>query len=169
MIAKKRVMPMLIALFFSGGASVAHAYDGYYEGYGYGMGPGMKGGNGWEPGMMGGNGWDRGMMGGYGAGPRMLNLTEQQQNMMARIQEEIRKKHWDLTSMMNAEQMKLQQLNYSDKRDSATIEAQHKKIYQLQREMAESRVDAQGRMDAVLTKEQKEQYRSGYGSGWMMR
>lgn len=159
MIAKKRVMSMLIALLLAGGASVAHACDGYYEGYGYGMRHGMMG-----PGMMG-----PGMMGGYGAGPGMLNLTEQQQNKMAQIQEEVRKKHWDLMGKMNAEQMKLQQLYYSGKRDSATIEAQHKKIYQLQREMDESRVDAQGRMDAVLTKEQKEQYRGGYGPGWMMR
>lgn len=171
MIAKKRVLPMLIALLLAGGASVAHACDGYYEGYGYGMGrgmmgmgPGMMGPGMMEPGMMG-----PGMMGGYGAGPGMLNLTEQQQNNMAQIQDEVRKKHWDLMGKMNAEQMKLQQLYYSGKRDSAAIEAQHKKIYQLQREMDESRMDAQGRMDALLTKEQKDQRRGSYGPGRMMR
>lgn len=183
MIAKKRVLPMLIALLLAGGASVAHACDGYYEGYGYGMGQGMMGMGpgmmspgmmgpgmmGMGPGMMGSGMMGPGMMGGYGAGPGMLNLTEQQQNKMAQIQEEVRRKHWDLMGKMNAEQMKLQQLYYSGKRDSAAIEAQHKKVYQLQREMDESRIDAQGRMDAVLTKEQKDQRSGGYGPGRMMR
>ena len=166
MIAKRRVLPMLIALLLAGGASVAHACDGYYEGYGYGMGHGMMG---MGPGMMGPGMMGPGMMGGYGAGPGMLNLTEQQQNKMAQIQEEVGRKHWDFMGRMNVEQMKLQQLYYSDKRDSAAIEAQHKKVYQLQREMDESRMDAQGRMDAVLTKEQKDQRRGGYGPGRMMR
>ena len=171
MIAKKRVLPMLIALLLAGGASVAHACDDYYGGYGYGMGHGMMGmGPGMMgPGMMGPGMMGPGMMGGYGYGPGMLNLTEQQQNKMAQIQEEVGRKHLDLMGRMNAEQMKLQQLYYSDKRDPAAIEAQHKKVYQLQREMDESRMDAQGRMDAVLTKEQKDQRRGGYGPGRMMR
>ncbi len=171
MIAKKRALPVVIALLLAGGASVAHACDWDYRGYGYGMGHGMMGGYSMGPGMMGmGPGMmGPGMMGGYGAGPGMIDLTEQQQNNMAQIQEEVRKKHWDLMGKMNAEQMKLQQLYYSGKRDSAAIEAQHKKIYQLQREMDESRMDAQGRMDALLTKEQKDQRRGGYGPGRMMR
>lgn len=176
MIAKRRILPVLTALLLTGGAVGAHACDWYSGGYGYGgMGPGMMGmdhgmmggmmrGYGMGPGMMG-----PGMMGGYGAGQGMPNLTEQQQNKMVQIQEEVRKKHWDLMGKMNAEQMKLQQLYYSSKRDPAAIEAQHKQIYQLQREMDESWLDAQGRMDAVLTKEQKERLRGGYGPGWMMR
>ena len=169
MIAKKRVLlPLLTALLLTGGAVGAHACDWYSGGYGYGgMGPGMMG---MGHGMMGGYGMmGPGMMGGYGAGQGMPNLTEQQQNKMAQIQEGVRKKHWDLMGKMNAEQMKLQQLYYSGKRDPAAIEAQHKQIYQLQREMDESWLDAQSRMDAVLTKEQKERFRGGYGPGWMMR
>lgn len=171
MIAKKRVLPVLIALLLAGGASVAHACYWDYGGYGYGMGHGMMGGYSMGPGMMGmGPGMmGPGTMGGYGAGPGMLDLTEQQQNKMAVIQEEVRQKHWDLMGRMNAEQLKLQQLYFSGKRDSATIEAQNKKIYQLQREMEESWMDAQARMDAMLTKEQKDQRRSGYGHGRMMR
>lgn len=177
MIAKKRVLPVLTALLLAGGAVGAHACDWYSGGYGYGMGPGMMGhgmmgGWGMGPGMMGpgmmghgmmGHGMmGQGMMGGYGPGPGMLNLTEQQQSKMTQIQEEVHKKHWDLMGKMNTEQMKLQQLYQSGKRDSAAIEAQHKKVYQLQREMDESWMDARDRMDAVLTKEQKERLR-GYG------
>lgn len=171
MIAKRRMLPVLTALLLMGGTVGAHACDWYSGGYGYGgMGPGMMGmGHGMMDGMMGGYGMGPGMMGGYGAGQGMPNLTEQQQNKMAQIQEEVRKKHWDLMGKMNAEQMKLQQLYYSGKRDPAAIEAQHKQIYQLQREMDESWLDAQSRMDAVLTKEQKERLRGGYGPGWMMR
>ncbi len=171
MIAKKRVLSMLTALLLAGGASVALACDWDYGGYGYGMGRWMMGmGRGMmDHGMMGPGMMGPGMMGGYGAGPGMLDLTEQQQNKMDQIQEEVRRKHWDLMGKMNAEQMKLQQLYYSGKRDSAAIEAQHKKVYQLQREMDESRMDAQGRMDAVLTKGQKDQLRGGYGPGRMMR
>lgn len=163
MIAKKRVLPMLISLLLVGGASVAHACydDDYYEGYGYGRDHGMMGRGNMGPGMMRGYG--------YGAGPGILDLTEQQQNKIAQIQEEVRKKHWDLMSKMNAEQMKLQQLYYSGTQDPVAMEAQHKKIYQLQREMDESRMDAQGRMDSVLTKEQKDRRRGGYGPGWMMQ
>lgn len=171
MIAKRRILPVLTALLLTGGAVGAHACDWYSGGYGYGgMGPGMMGmGHGMMGGMMGGYGMGPGMMGGYGAGQGIPNLTEQQQNKMAQIQEEVRKKHWDIMGKMNAEQMKLQQLYYSGKRDSAAIEAQHKQIYQLQREMDESWLDAQSRMDAILTKEQKELLRGGYGPGWMMR
>ncbi len=161
MTAKKRVLPMLFAMLLTGGASVAHACDWDYGGYGYGWGRGMMG---MGPGMMG-----PGMIDSYGAGPGMFDLTEQQQNKMALIQEEAGKRRWDLIGRMNAEQIKLQQLYYSGKRDSAAIDAQYKKIYQLQREMNESWMDAQVRMDALLTKEQKERHRGGYGPGWMMR
>ena len=168
MIAKKRVLSMLTALLLAGGTSVALACDWDYGGYGYGMGRWMMG---MGRGMMGHGMVGPGMMGGYGygAGPGMINLTEQQQNKMAQIQEEVGRKHWDLMARINAEQIKLQQLYYSGKQDPAAIEAQHKKIYQLQREMDDSWMDAQGRMDAVLTKEQKERFRGGSGPGWMMR
>ena len=71
------------------------------------------------------------MMGGYGDDQGVLNLTEQQREKMSEIQEDLRKKHWDLICKMNAEQMKLQQLYYSGKREAAALEGQHKKIYQL--------------------------------------
>lgn len=150
---------------------------------GWGMGPGMMGRGmmGMGPGMMGGD-WDdwddrymgRGMMGpgmmggyGYGYGPAP-DLTEQQQAKIAQIQEGFRKKQWDLAAKMDAEQAKLNEIYYSGKRDPAVIDNQYKKIYDLRRQMIQEQVDAQNRMDAVLTKEQKERFR-GYGPGGMMR
>lgn len=59
---------------------------------------------------------------------------------------------------MNAEYAKLRYLYYSDQR-----------VFDLRRQMMEASVDAQNRMEAVLTSEQKERLR-GYqgGRGWMM-
>lgn len=176
-------------------ASAQQGQTGPYYGYGWcpgcGMGPGMMGmGPGMMgPGMMGGRGmmgmgpgmmgdwddWDDrymgrgmmgpGMMGGYGYGPA-LDLTEQQQAKIAQVQEDFRKKQWDLAAKMDAEQAKLNEIYYSGKRDPAVIDNQYKKIYDLRRQMIQAQVDAQNRMDAVLTKEQRERFR-GYGPGMM--
>jgi len=109
------------------------------------------------------------MMGGYGYGPA-LDLTEQQQAEIAQIQEDFRKKQSDLAAKMAAEQAKLNEIYYSGKRDPAAIDNQYKKIYDLRRQMIQIQVDAQNRMDAVLTPEQKERLRGYYGGrGGMMR
>ncbi len=128
------------------------------------MGPGMMG-----PGMMGPGMMGPGMMGGYGYGPA-LDLTEQQQAEIAQIQEDFRKKQSDLAAKMYAEQAKLNEIYYSGKRDPAAIDNQYKKICDLRRQMIQIQVDAQNRMDAVLTPEQKERLRGYYGGrGGMMR
>lgn len=131
-------------------------------GQGMGMGSGMMGDGHMGRGMMG-----PGMMGGYGPGAA-LNLNEQQQKQITQIQDGLRKKHWDLMGKMNDEYAKLNQLYYSEQRDPAAIGKQQQRVYDLRRQMMESMVEAQNRMEAVLTPEQKEQ-RRGYGRGWMMR
>lgn len=168
---KQKLAGALAALAFMGtvvpGASAQQGQTSPYYGYGMmdgwcpmcGMGPGMMG---MGPGMMG-----PGMMGGYGYGPA-LDLTEQQQTKIAQIQEDFRKKQWDIAAKMDAEQAKLNEIYYSGKRDPAAIDNQYKKIYDLRRQMVQSSLDAQSRIDAVLTKEQKERSR-GYGPGGMMR
>lgn len=152
---------------------------GMMYGGGYGMGPGMMGPGmmGMDRGMMGGwydDGWDdrymgrgmmgHGMMGGYGPGAE-LNLNEQQQKKITQIQDDLRKKHWDLMGKMNQENAKLRDLYYSDQRDPATIGQQQQRIFDLRRQMMESAIEAQNRMEAVLTPEQKEQMRGQYGQG----
>ncbi|MEW6691997.1 MAG: Spy/CpxP family protein refolding chaperone [Pseudomonadota bacterium] len=133
------------------------------------MGPGMMGPGMMGPGMMGPGMMGPGMMGGYGYGPA-LDLTEQQQAKIAQIQEDFRKKQGDLAAKMDAEQAKLNEIYYSGKRDPAAIDNQYKKIYDLRRQMIQIQVDAQNRMDAVLTPEQKERLRGYYGGrGGMMR
>ena len=149
------------------------------------MGPGMMGGYGMGPGMMGGwDDWDDrymnrgmmgpgmmigpGMMGGYGYGPQAaLNLDAAQQQKIAQIQDEQRKKQWDLMGKMNDEQAKLNQLYYSGQHDPAVIGKQYQRIQDLQRQMMESSIEAQNRIEAVLTPEQRQTLR-GYGRGGMM-
>jgi Spy/CpxP family protein refolding chaperone len=139
----------------------APPYGGW--GPGYGMGPGMMGGYGM--GMMGGYGMGPGMMGGYGMGPGMMggcgpqgipDLTAEQRSKINKIQDDTRKKHWELMGQMMDEQARLRDLYDAPKQDSAAISNSQKKINELQRRMYESSADAHKRMEGVLSKEQKE-------------
>jgi Spy/CpxP family protein refolding chaperone len=133
---------------------------------GYGMGPGTMGGYGMGPGMMGGYGMGMGMggygmgsgmMGGYGMGPHGLSdLSAEQRTKITKIQDETRKKHWDLMGQAMDEQARLRDMYDAPKRDTAAISNAHKKISELQRRMYETSADAHKRMEAVLTKEQQE-------------
>lgn len=151
----------------------APPYGGWGPGY-YGMGPGMWGGYGMGPGMMGGYGMGPGMMGGYGMGPGMMggygmgpgwggygphglpDLTADQRAKISKIQDETRRRHWELMGQMMDEQARLRDLYDAPKQDSAAVTKAYAKISDLQRQMYESSADAQKRIEAVLTKEQKE-------------
>jgi len=141
-------------------------------GGGYGMNPGMMGsgsGYGMGPGMMGGGsgyGMGPGMMGGYGMGSLgALDLTEAQQKNINQIQDETRKKHWELMGKMMDEQARLRDLYAAPKRDSAAIDNANKTIGQMQQQMYESSVNAHQRIEAVLTKEQQEKLKSYWRKG----
>ena len=122
---------------------------GYGMGGAYGMGPGMMGGDGMGPGM--------GMGGGWGMAPQGLpDLTPDQRTRVSRIQDDTRRKHWELMGKMMEEQSRLRDLNDAPKRDSDAINDTYKKISELQRKMYEQSADAHKRMEAVLTQEQKE-------------
>lgn len=164
-------------------------------GYGPGMmggGYGMQPGGGYGPGMMGGYGpgYGRGMMGGgmggYGMGPGfgmgpgmmgawgvgmgplyMLDLTDAQTAQMEKIQTEMMSKHRTLARQIWDEQERLGDLYGSDKRDPDKIGKVYSKISELQRQMIEMHTEAENKMEALLTKEQKEQLRRGYGRGMM--
>lgn len=138
---------------------------GMMGGYGgYGMGPGMMGGYGgygMGPGMMG---MGPGMMGGYwGSG---LDLTDEQEAKINKIQDETRKTHWALMGAMMELQAKLRDLYMAPKQDSAAIDDAYKAFGMLRQQMYDASVDAQKRMEAVLTKEQQEKFRNYWRRGW---
>lgn len=154
------------------------------EGYGPGMmggyggpgqgpyGPGMMRGQGqpygYGPGMMGGGMMRGGMMGGMGLGPlQALDLSEQQQARINQIRDETRRKNWDTMGKLMDEQARLRDLLAAEKRDPAAIGKQSMKMADLRRQMLEASIESHNRIEALLSKEQKDQLRS-YRRGWMM-
>lgn len=169
----------VLALTMAAGTSVALAHGGGSYGPGFGMGPGMMGmGPGMMgmmemmgPGMMGGMGMmggpgmmGSGMMGsgmmGSGMGPLgMLDLSADQRSKIAQIQSDLRKRQWGTTGQVMDEQEKLQELLTAETPDPKKVGAAYAKIADLQRQMIEAGIEARNRVQAVLTKEQREQLR----------
>ncbi|HQS60082.1 MAG TPA: Spy/CpxP family protein refolding chaperone, partial [Gallionellaceae bacterium] len=155
------------------GPGMMNGYDGGYgpgmmNGYRGGYGPGMMNGyrGGYGPGMMGGYGPGPGMVGGYGPGARSgysknpLGLTEDQQAKINTIQNQTRKSNWTLMGEIQDQQAKIADLSEAPTPDSAAIEEAQRGIFKLQQQMYQNSAEAHKKMDAVLTKEQKEKFRS---------
>jgi Spy/CpxP family protein refolding chaperone len=139
----------------------------------------MMGGYGWGPGMGGyvggpGGGWGpRGGGPGGGYGPRggggplgALNLTDEQSQKIAVLQEENRRRNWEVMGQMRSEQFKLRQLLISDTPDPNAVAAQQQKVDELRRQMLKSRVESRNQVAAILTPEQRQQFRS-FGPWWL--
>jgi Spy/CpxP family protein refolding chaperone len=155
----------LLALSLAGAMAAAFA-----QGPGPGYGPGMMDGPGpgYGPGMMGGPGYGPGMMGGYGRGGGLaaLDLSSEQRDKIAAIQEENRRKNWDAMGQLRSEQFKLGQMYNADKVDSAAVAEQQKKVDELRRQLLKSRLDARNQVAAILTPEQRKQLRQ-FGPWWL--
>jgi Spy/CpxP family protein refolding chaperone len=137
-------------------------------GPGYGMGPGMMGGYGpgygMGPGMMGGYGpgygMGPGMMGGYGFAYD-LNLSAEQRSKINKIQDDVRRKHWDLMGKIQDEESRMIEQYNAEKRDDAALSAGNRKISELRQQMFDTSLEARKQMDAVLSKEQRDKLRRG--------
>lgn len=145
---------------------------GYGQGSGYGMGPGMMGGygqgsgHGMGSGMMGGYGqgsgygMGSGMSGGYGPGAD-LNLSAEQRGKIAKIQNEVRRKHWDLMGKMHDEQALMDEQYSSGNRDDDGLSKSYRKMSEFRHQMFDLSLSARKQIDAVLTAEQREKQRQG--------
>jgi len=158
---------------------------------GPGYGPGMMGGGGpgYGPGMMGGGGpgygpgYGSGMMGGggpgfgpgfgpgrgYGPGANMLeslNLSDEQRDKIQVMQEENRQKNWATMGQLRTEMFALRRMYYADKVDPNAVAEQQKKVDELRRQMLKSRLESRNRVEALLTPEQRKQFRQ-YRPWWM--
>jgi LTXXQ motif. len=67
---------------------------------------------------------------------------------------------------MRSEQFKLRRMYNADNVDSQAFAEQQKKVDDLRREILVSRLESRKQMEAVLTPEQREQFRQ-YGPRWM--
>jgi len=140
---------------------------------GPGYGPGMMGGGGpgygpgYGPGMMGGGGPGYGP--GYGPGAGMLdslNLSDEQRDKIQVLQEENRQKNWAAMGELRTEMFALRRMYYADKVDPNAVAEQQKKADELRRQMLKSRIESRNRVDALLTPEQRKQFRQ-YRPWWM--
>lgn len=161
------------------------AMGGMDHDMGGGMGCGMMGGKGGGMGGMGGGkmgGMGGGMKGGAMGGMRQrgidvplhvtgplshMDLTPEQDSKILRIQDELRKKHHEVKGRMMDEQVKLRDLYLADKQEKAAILAAYRKLADLRLQMVEAGLDAQSRIDAVLSKEQRAMLKSHHPF-WMM-
>lgn len=143
-----------------------HGMSGHMGGMGHmgmmSMGPGMMD---MGPGMMG----SPGMMGGMGMGRiQMLDLTKEQRASIHRLQDQLRRTNWDTMGKIMDESSKLRELFAGDKPDAKRIGAVYGNIFNLRRQMIESKIDSHNRVDAVLTTEQRQQLKQlkrGHGMG----
>lgn len=157
----------------------------YGPGYGPGPGFGPRRGMGlpmgpW-PGMMGpGGGHGPGRMGGYGMGPGMmpgmgpggglgrlwmLDLDEEQRRRLGEIQRELRTQHIDLMRRMSEEQAKLVELYAAERRDPTAIGQSYDRMFDLQRRMIESGLEAANQGEDMLSEEQRQRLKDMRGGG----
>ena len=123
-----------------------------------GMGPGMMG-------MMRGPG----MMGAMGMGRIwMLDLTKEQRASIHKLQDRLRRTNWDTMGKIMDESSKLRELFAADTPGAKKIGAVYGNIFDLRRQMIESKIDTHNRVDGLLTKEQRQelkQLKRGHGAG----
>jgi Spy/CpxP family protein refolding chaperone len=146
------------------GVAMADSPRGGMMGWNYG--PGMMGG---QPGsgMMGGH-HGPGMMGGYG-GLYGLDLDDKQRKSANAIQDELRRKRWELMGRTMEEQIKLRDLYEAERRDPKAIGAAYQRIFDLRRQMIEATVAAHNRIEEFLTPEQRKVAREHWGRSWRGR
>lgn len=137
--------------------------SGYGQGSGYNMGPGMMGGYGRGYGQGSDYGMGPGMMGDYGPQSN-LNLSAEQRGKIAKIQDDARRKQWELMGKMQDEQAHMNEEYYSDKRDDDRLSKDYRKMSELRHQMFDLSLSTQKQTDAVLTTEQHgKSWRNGYG------
>jgi Spy/CpxP family protein refolding chaperone len=136
---------------------------GYGQGQGYNMGPGMMGGYGQGYGQNQGYGMGPGMMGDYGPQSNQ-SLSAEQRGKIAKIQENARRKQWELMGKMEDEQTHMNERYYSDNRDDDALSKDYRKMSELRQQMFDLSLSTRKQTDAVLTKEQHgKSWRNGYG------
>lgn len=158
---KKHALMALAASVVLSSAAVAQPIGGgpgmmggYGGGYGMGMGPGMMGGYG------GGYGMGAGMMGGYGneayAG---LKLSGEQQKKITAIQQETSKAMWQLMGTMHEQGYHMQGMFGPGAFDEAAARKAFQSMQETRKTMFDIQLEAHKKIDAVLTKEQRDQVR----------
>ena len=96
-----------------------------------------------------------------------LDLSDQQNERVETIREQARDDQWELSRRMREEQWKLMTLFRADSPDPAEIGKQYARMSDLNRQNLDISVDAQRRIEALLTQEQRDVLRDRRRA-WMM-
>jgi Spy/CpxP family protein refolding chaperone len=120
-----------------------------------GYGPGMMGGRGGSP--MG-----PGMMWGYSRSAYAgIDLTPDQRKKIAEIEDQASQAQWKLMGSMHQQGFQMHESFAPGGVDEATARKAFDSMSGTRKAMFELMLDASKRMDAVLTKEQRDQLRRG--------
>jgi Spy/CpxP family protein refolding chaperone len=122
---------------------------------GRGSGPGNHG-------MMGGGGMGGAMMGGFGNLRNIPDLTTDQRNKITAIRRDLRNRQFALMDQMH-DQWASTNLYRNGQFDEQAARRSYDATEKLHRQMFENSLDAQKRIDALLTPAQRQQLQRSYG------
>lgn len=83
-----------------------------------------------------------------------LALSDEQRVKVNKLADELKHNNWATQGLINDETAKLRDLYEADQRDPAAIGKEYQKIFELERQMIETYLDTQNRIEALLTSEQ---------------
>ena len=111
-------------------------------------------------GMMGGGGM------GFGRALWSLDLDAGQRKEVLKVQDELRRKNWEVAGKMQDEMAKLRDAYWaSEKLDRPATLAAYKRINELRQQRLQNSLDAVDKLDKILTAEQREQIKR-WGPWW---
>jgi len=84
-----------------------------------------------------------------------LALGKDQQSKINQLSDELKHNNWATQGLINDETAKLRDLYEADKRDPAAIGKEYQKVFDLKRQMIETYLDTQNRIEEILTPEQR--------------
>jgi Spy/CpxP family protein refolding chaperone len=107
--------------------------------------------------------YEHGMMGDQGGEMMMepnmhllgaLALSNEQLSKISKLADDLKHNNWATQGLINDETAKLRDLYEADKRDPASIGKEYQRIFDLKRQMIETYLDTQNRIEENLTPEQ---------------
>ena len=141
-----------------GGQGMGHGMMGDQDGCP--MGKAMMGGHGKGRGMMGSHGKEGGMMGGHGFGAlESLGLNDDQKGKVRDIQRDTQKKRHALMGSLLELRWQAEDNARAATVDEAAARKQYDAMAAVRKQVFEIGLDAQKRVEAVLTPEQRAQLR----------
>jgi Spy/CpxP family protein refolding chaperone len=84
-----------------------------------------------------------------------LGLSDDQRSKINKLSDELRHSNWTAKGLINDESAKLRDLYEADQRDPAMIGKEYQVIFDLERQMIETYLTTQNRIEEILTVEQR--------------